>query len=111
MTHVVPLSLSLRGTIGFVMARRRTKKDKIIAQLRRQVHQTSPISKSYALTETSLPVEQISSRPSTSMGKTPDTFLSLFSYDPTFIKKDLFRTAILTILAFSIEFGLYFWRR
>ena len=91
---------------------RRTKKDKLIAQLRRQVQLGgSDPEPSY-----SLPVSANKPRdfatPSLSVSTdTAGDFLSLFSYDPAFIKKDLIRTAILTVLAFFVEFGLYYWLR
>jgi len=94
------------------MARRRTKKDKIIAQLRRQVQNSDQTSEAtYSLSELPASPSSISSLPSSSMGKDQDTFLSLFAYDPAFIQKDLLRTAALTFIAFTIEFCLYFWLR
>ncbi|OGY18010.1 MAG: hypothetical protein A3F04_01930 [Candidatus Chisholmbacteria bacterium RIFCSPHIGHO2_12_FULL_49_9] len=95
------------------MAGRRTKKDKIIAQLRRQVQHTEPPSEAeYSLPGVSQKVSPPLVSPSlpVSSGVSGD-FLSLFSYDPAFIRKDLVRTSILTLLAFSTEFGLYFWLR
>ncbi len=107
------MSFSFRDTIGVVMAGRRTKKDKIIAALRRQVQHTEPPSEAeYSLPGVSQEVSPplASSSLPVSAGVSGD-FLSLFSYDPAFIRKDLVRTSILTLLAFSTEFVLYFWLR
>lgn len=100
-------------TIDWKMAKRRTKKDKIIAQLRRQVHNKVPFSDSSVSV-----VEQISkNQPSPKIKINQESnslkpgYSSLFSYDPAFIRKDLVRTLIWASLAFGIEIGLYFLQR
>lgn len=99
-------------TISSTMAKRRTKKDKLIAQLRRQVNQQ----------QYETPEDVFSYEPEMKKGKrkqkrieelkkSNSAISSLFSYDPTLIRKDLLRTVVLSALAFAIEFGLYFiWR-
>ncbi len=90
------------------MAKRRTKKDKIIAQLRREVTNR----KQNAEVEYSL--EGASKDDSkTSSGKTLKKIYSktydlgsLFSYDSRLIRSDLVKTSILSLIAFAIIIGL-----
>lgn len=90
------------------MTRRRTKKDKIIAQLRRQVNNKASV------VDLTTSVDEESSedreKPRVKVNKSPSlqkSSSSLFSYDPAFIRKDLIRTVILASIAFGIEIGLY----
>lgn len=89
------------------MAKRRTRKDKIIAQLRRQVgNKTSPTPGESESKQKAIQQKQIRSNEALRQD-----FVSLFSYDPTFIRKDLVRTVIWASVAFGIEIGLYLlWR-
>ncbi len=93
-----------------VMAKRRTKKDKIIAQLRREVQTSSLDSESVYSYDKSFSKKKTSKSQKISENKT--TRLSkLFSYNPDLIRKDLVRTVFLSILALAIELGLFFYLR
>lgn len=91
------------------MARRRTRKDKIIAQLRRQVSPTmGEVDSAADLVEVSYsPEKKISKKKSSGQVKQTDDLVSLFSYDPALIRKDLLRTAIFSIIAFIVLIFLY----
>lgn len=93
------------------MAKRRTKKNKIIAQLRRQmvskVKQETQETYQYRPAQAKHPFKV---NP-TSMKQSRETFDSLFAYDPKLIRKDLLRTVLFACLAFAIEFGIYFYLR
>ena len=92
------------------MKKRRTRKDKIIAQLRRKIIPPTQIGSetSFSYKESgqdkgkSLELKNLSD----SLHKEED-FLSLFSYDPSLIQKDLVKTVILSIIAFITLFVLY----
>ena len=111
--HCFIFNSKKRDRIGFTMARRRTRKDKIIAQLRRQVdHQQTDedIELSYKLSSDK--TVQKKPQPTTKINKASSDSSSLFSYNPKLIKKDLLRTAFLVIFAFFIEIGLFFfWKQ
>ena len=98
--------------------KRRTKSDKIIAQLRRQLDQSQPRS------EQDTPVPTSAPRPSHT--KQPEAFSYSevvqkkknvthektrieLPYDTKLIRKDLRKTLILSTLAFSLELVLYFY--
>lgn len=92
------------------MAKRRTKKDKIIAQLRREVQTNSYDSESVYSFDKSFSNKKTSKSQKFSENKS--TRLSkLFSYDPNLIRKDLVRTVFLSILALMIELGLFLYLR
>lgn len=76
------------------MARRRTRKDKIISDLRRRVQ-----------TET-----RTDERPTDSRSL-PEAEEAPLSYDPSLIRKDLTRTALWAVGAFAVEILLYFFLR
>ena len=93
------------------MGQRRTRKDKIIAQLRRKVRSVPALSDTVEIESMSvgMPEPQQASEPK----PTPSLqgFLSLFSYDPLLIRKDLLKTLRWAFLAFMLEIGLYFFLR
>jgi hypothetical protein len=87
------------------MSKRRTKKDKIIAQLRRQVTTPSESIQSDASAEEyKYTPEKILKKENLQIKKNQDyDSASLFSYDPSLIKADILRTVIFSAIAFSIE--------
>lgn len=103
------------------MARKRkTRQEKIIAELRRQLatgktkdFEMSPAKRDLALPENEkLDIEVRSEKKETEKSNLP--FPSPASHLPSFtsislIKKDLTKTFVLTILAISLELVLYFW--
>ncbi|MCH7951279.1 hypothetical protein IH980_00890 [Patescibacteria group bacterium] len=95
------------------MAKWRTRKDKIIAQLRRQAReQSSKRTSASSRTRSSSRDQFLAQQRKTLRSDSSQTdFLSLFSYDPRLIRKDLVRTAIWASMAFSVEIGLYFFLR
>jgi hypothetical protein len=97
------------------MAKRRTKKDKIIAQLRRQVK--TKTKEALSKPAVSAVEESAVNRVETQQEKGMETSTgrqesySLFSYDPALIRRDLLRTLLWASVAFGIEIGLYIiWR-
>ena len=92
------------------MARRRTRKDKIIAQLRRQVSPSKETDNSSSNSEEiTYNFEKIPQEiKSPDRSEENEDKASLFSYDPSLIRKDLLKTAIFAAIAFSIEIFLYF---
>jgi hypothetical protein len=95
------------------MAKRRTKKDKIIAQLRREVRTrvpTADLTTLKAEESDNLQVEAKQAKVTKSSSAAKESY-SLFSYDPMLIRKDLLRTLVWASIAFLIEIGLYImWR-
>ena len=93
------------------MGQRRTRKDKIIAQLRRKVRNVPALNNTTEFEPISVgvPAPQKASEPK----PTPSLqgFLSLFSYDPLLIRKDLLKTLRWAFFAFLLEIGLYFFLR
>jgi len=92
---------------------KKTKKEKIIADLRRKVllsqsqtflsHSTqTPSSKE--ISQNKSPVISQSEKPISTL----DQKVSLYIYPVHLIKKDLTKTLLLSILAISFEIGLYF---
>lgn len=95
------------------MGKRRTKKDKIIAQLRRQVIQEQLGTKVNEVKLDDTEEKRVVKKKKilTSAAANISDLNSLFSYDPVLIKKDLLRTVVFAGFAFIIEFGLYIlWR-
>lgn len=92
------------------MAKRRTKKDKIIAQLRREVQTNSLDSETVYSYDMSFSKKKTSK--SRKISESNATRLSkLFSYNPNLIRKDLVRTVFLSTLALAIELGLFLYLR
>ena len=89
--------------------KRKTRQQKIILQLKRQLAQerkkvVSPNKKKEARQGA------VSFRPQVQLKKLTKekkTDVSIFSYDPRLIKKDLVKTALLAAIALSLEFVLY----
>jgi len=88
------------------MAKRRTKKDKIIAKLRRQA-QSNIIPKTQKLSYPSAKISNKSAQKIQHNKKEEKSLDDLFFYDPQLIRKDLLRTVMLVAFIFIIEFGLY----
>lgn len=89
------------------MARRRTRKDKTIARLRRLIEdQERPESEPLRVTSSPPPVDT-SYETASRQSDTTEEVRSLFPYDLALLRKDLVRTGILSVLAFSIEVVLF----
>lgn len=86
------------------MAKRRTRRDKIIASLRRQIRQGD---KSDVATSSLLVDSPQKTQVPGQMPNLADE-ASLFNYDQALIRKDLTRTLIWAGMAFGLELGLYF---
>lgn len=90
------------------MKHRRTRKDKIIAQLRRRVQRektlTLPLPQADRLPETVTPSPD-SDRPAPA-DRVKETWISSFNLG--MVRKDLTRTAFLALAAFAVE-GVLFW--
>lgn len=89
--------------------KRKTRKEKIILQLKRELARQKAKTVSPS-TEIEARQEAISTEPKIkpqrqSKREKPD--ISIFSYDPKLIRKDLVKTFILTAIAISLEFVLY----
>ncbi len=88
------------------MARRRTKKDKIIAGLRRQVVSKQSTSQDKQPENTVVYLrrqKKVNRQPLQTASET-----SLYSYDPAFLRKDLAKTVLLSIVSFGVIFVLYY---
>lgn len=89
------------------MAKRRTKKDKIIARLRRQAKirkKSQELKKQRKAPKTgSANLKKTKKR----TAKEADVPSDLFSYNPKLIARDLKRTLFWSLIAFAIEIGLY----
>jgi hypothetical protein len=97
------------------MTKRRTKKDKIIAQLRRQLKTNNK--DTFPRPDVLAVEESVVDRVETQQEKDIESYTarqesySLFSYDSALIRKDLLRTLLWASVAFGIEIGLYIiWR-
>ncbi len=89
--------------------KRKTRQQKIILQLKRELAKerkkvVSPIKKKEARQGAISFRPQVQPKKSSQEKKTD---ISIFSYDPRLIKKDLVKTALLATLALSFEFVLY----
>ena len=89
--------------------KRKTRQQKIITQLKRQLAQErarQPLSG----TKTKPRQEAISIQAQTKppkLTKVKKAYESVFSYNPKLIRRDLLKTALLTLLILSLEFVLY----
>jgi hypothetical protein len=89
--------------------KRKTKQEKIILQLKRQLAQQAKKTKSPSIKFE--PSQEAISKPQNFKSKKvlpikkPD--ISVFSFDPKLIKKDLLKTAVLSLIIFSLEIVLY----
>lgn len=81
--------------------RRKTKREKIILQLKRQVSEGTKFKPSQEAKFSQAKIE-IEPKP---VIKKPD--IATFSYNPKLIKKDIFKTLILTAIIISLEIVLY----
>ena len=81
--------------------RRKTRREKIILQLKRQVFEGTKFQPSQ---EAKFPQAEIEIEPKPAIKK-PD--VAIFSYDPKLIKTDIFKTLILTAIIISLEIVLY----
>lgn len=90
--------------------KRKTRKEKIILQLKRELAReksktVSPSRKIEVRQEAISPEPKIKPRKQVKEKKTD---ISILSYDPKLIRKDLLKTLILTLIAISLELVLYF---
>jgi len=81
--------------------KRKTRQDKIILQLKRELAKTA---KSKPSQEAKSVEPQLKPKEKTPQKK---TFNSAFSYNPSLIKKDLIKTLILALLVIGLELVLY----
>jgi len=81
--------------------RRKTRQEKIILQLKRQVFGSTEFKPSQEA-KFSEPKIEIKPKPEE---KKAD--ITIFSYNPSLIKKDIFKTLILTLIIISLEVVLY----
>lgn len=92
------------------MGKRRTRKDKIIAQLRRKVGKAgnpdSPETVNFSYPKPDQKIIKTKAKFSDAPVKYADDYATLFSYDPKLINKDLLKTSVISILFFALEFGL-----
>lgn len=79
----------------------KTRREKIILQLKRQVSESTKFKPSQGA-NFSEPKIEIEPKPE---AKKVD--VAIFSYNPSLIKKDLFKTLILTAIIISLEVVLY----
>lgn len=79
------------------MPKKRTKQQKIHAR----THYSLPASGAFSLNE---------SRPESVSAKSTSIDM-LYTYDPIYLRRDLGRTVILSILILVLQLGLYFWLR
>lgn len=82
----------------------KTRQAKIISDLRRKLSQQAVARPQKALEEQENPNYQLRNLPTTQ----PKTRADLPMYPVALVKKDLTKTAILTVLAISFELVLYF---
>jgi len=90
--------------------KRKTRQEKIILQLKRELARqkakpASPSTKIKARQEAISPEPKI--KPQKQL-KEKKSDISILSYDPRLIRKDLVKTLILTLIAISLELVLYF---
>lgn len=81
--------------------RRKTRQEKIILQLKRKLASKTESKPSQ---EAKLVEPQLKPKEKSSQKKTVN---SVFSYDTSLIKKDLFKTLILALIVFGLELVLY----
>lgn len=96
------------------MARKRkTRREKIIIQLRRELERqkgkTAVSSTEIKSRQEAIPKQPQPEPKETKLAKKAD--ISIFLYDPRLIKKDLAKTLILAGIAISLEVVLYFYLR
>ena len=89
--------------------KRKTRQQKVILQLKRELARERT-RKSSASTKAKARQEAISIQAQTKpkrRTKRKKTDISILSYNPKLIRRDLLKTAILTLLILSLEFVLY----
>ena len=89
--------------------KRKTRQEKIILQLKRELARQEPQSSSASIEPeprqgSKSPKLKPKAKKIIQEKKSND---SIFSYDPRLIRKDLLKTLILTLIAFSLQFVLY----
>lgn len=90
--------------------KRKTKREKIITQLRRELERQRRKTAVSSI-KTKARQEAISKQPQAEPKepqKLKKSDISIFSYDPKLVKKDLTKTLILALVAISLEVVLYF---
>lgn len=93
------------------MGKRRSKKDKIIANLRREIR-TATVSETGRqapdATWEKTDVEVAEKQRQKTADKSPNyEYAELFYCSPELIKQDLLKTAILSIIFFTVEIGIF----
>ena len=91
-------------TICPAMGNRRTRKEKIIAQLRRAIRENPPLPE--VSQDRGFVLESLTREPTAPA--TQGNLSPLLSYDPSLLRKDLLRTLLLSVLSFGIEGVLTF---
>lgn len=89
--------------------KRKTRQEKIILQLKRQLSQQKPVSSSLG-TKSPPSQEAILKEPQTqpqNEAKLKNTDIPILSYNLRLIKKDLLKSLILTMIIVSLEIVLY----
>jgi hypothetical protein len=81
------------------MSKRRTKEQKIKAQYR----YTAPRQFTVSHADTVTPAVIVSPT------KQTNDVLSLYSYDPAYIRQDIRKTVIISGFILALQLGLYFW--
>jgi len=87
------------------MAKRRTKKEKIIARLRHQIKSQKIKPRAEQKIKTKEKVEYKSQKVE------KDRQEDIFGYDPRLVNKDLRKTALLSLIFTAIIIGFWFWQR
>lgn len=88
---------------------RKTKREKIIADLRRELSQVkTDIQLPKVVDQTRAFEKKITIEPIQSVNTFPHQSNSIYTYPTQLIKKDLTKTIILAILAISFELALFF---
>lgn len=88
------------------MAKRRTKKDKIIAKLRREVKSRAAPSPEKSTKKEKVENSKIILEPQSFLSPKEVDYNSLFPYDYWLLKKDLAKTVVISIAFFAIIIGI-----
>jgi hypothetical protein len=89
--------------------KRRTRQEKIFQQLKKNVHlkQSNDVEKRYEFTPSQDAVSSFERKAEIKSAATKKADMSVFSYDPRTVKKDLLKTFLLTVLIVAIQVMLY----
>jgi hypothetical protein len=89
--------------------KRKTRKEKIILQLKRELakERKKTISSNRKIEARQGAISTQTKKQPKKPSQEKKTDISIFSYDPRLIKKDLLKTAFLAAIALSLEFVLY----